>query len=183
MAASIQNPVKCEERSVIRFLHAKVECPEDSHRQIVSVYGNIMNRHNVTKWCRAFSEDRTDVHEEHRTGRPSVISDALLRRTEEAMQANTRLTLRKLHKIVPEVFITTLHECVTVTLGYHKLCARWVPKMLTEGNRKKRMGFAFDLVTRYAETGDEFLNHIVTAPDLAPNNLHLLLYLKRDLAR
>ncbi|GBM20449.1 hypothetical protein AVEN_5540-1 [Araneus ventricosus] len=94
MAVSIQNPAKCEVRSMIRFLHAKGECPADIHRQIVSVYGNIMNRQYVTKWCRAFSEGRTDGHEERRTGRSSMISDALLRRAEEAIQENRRLTLR-----------------------------------------------------------------------------------------
>ncbi|GBN66300.1 hypothetical protein AVEN_169592-1 [Araneus ventricosus] len=137
MAVSIQNPAKSEVRSVIRFLHAKGECPADIHRQIVSVYGNIMNRQNVTKLCRPFSEGRTDVHEKHSTGRPSVISDALLRKTEEVIQANRRLTLRELHKIIPEVPMTTLHERVTVTLGYHKLCARWVPRMLTEEHKRK----------------------------------------------
>ncbi|GBN24823.1 hypothetical protein AVEN_138733-1 [Araneus ventricosus] len=58
--------------------------------------------------------------------------------------------------------MTTFHECVTVTLGYHKLGVRWVSKMLTEEHKKKRMGFAIDFLTRYAETGDEFLNHIIT---------------------
>ncbi|GBM37217.1 hypothetical protein AVEN_119568-1, partial [Araneus ventricosus] len=114
-----------------------------------------------------FSEGRTDVHEEHVTGRPSVISDALLRNTEEAIQANRRLTLRELHKIISEVSISTLYECVAVTLGYHKLCARWVSKMLTDEHKKKRMGFAFDYLTRYAETGVELLNHIVTARALS----------------
>jgi hypothetical protein len=32
--------------------------------QIVAVYGDVMNWQNVTKWCREFSEARTDVHEE-----------------------------------------------------------------------------------------------------------------------
>ncbi|GBO11707.1 hypothetical protein AVEN_55594-1 [Araneus ventricosus] len=91
-----------------------------------------MNRQNATNWCCAFSEGRTDVHEEHRTGMPSVISDAHLRSTEEAIQANKRLTLRELPKIIPKVSMTTLYECVIVILGYHKSCARWVPKMLTE---------------------------------------------------
>ncbi|GFW60793.1 histone-lysine N-methyltransferase SETMAR [Trichonephila clavipes] len=54
MAATIQNPAKCEVRSVIRFLHGK---------------------------------GRTHVHDEQWTGRPSVISDALLQRTEEAIRA------------------------------------------------------------------------------------------------
>jgi len=53
-------------RSVIRFLNAKCERPAEIHKQIVVVYGNVMNRKNVTKWCREFSEGRTDVHDEVR---------------------------------------------------------------------------------------------------------------------
>ncbi|GBM39510.1 hypothetical protein AVEN_270696-1 [Araneus ventricosus] len=112
------------------------------------------------------AKGRTDVYEEHGTGRPSVISDALLRRREETIQANRRLTLRELHKIIPRVSMKTFHECVTVTSGYHKLCARWVPKMLTEEQKEKRMGFSLDFLTPYADTGDEFLNNIVTARSL-----------------
>ncbi|GFX33390.1 uncharacterized protein TNCV_812521 [Trichonephila clavipes] len=108
---------------------------------------------DVTK-CRHFSEGRTDVHDKQRTGRPSVISDALLQRTEEKIRANKRLKLKELHQIIPEVSMKTLYEVVTVKLGYRKLCARWVPKLLTEEHKKKRMGFALDFLTRYAEAGD-----------------------------
>jgi hypothetical protein len=64
MAAPIQSPAKCEEGSVIRFLNTKGERPVEIHKQIVAVYGKVMNRQNVTKWCREFSEGRTDVHDE-----------------------------------------------------------------------------------------------------------------------
>ena len=74
LAASIQSPAKCEVCSVIRFLNAKVERPEEIHKQTAVVYGKVMNRQNVTKWCREFSEGRTDVHEEQRSGRTSLIS-------------------------------------------------------------------------------------------------------------
>jgi hypothetical protein len=56
MAAPIQRPAKCEVLSLIRFLKAKGERPAEIHKQIVAVYGNVMNRRNVTKWCREFSE-------------------------------------------------------------------------------------------------------------------------------
>ena len=56
MAAQIQNPATCEVSSVVRFLNAKGERPAEIHKQIVAVYGNVMNRQNVTKWCREFSE-------------------------------------------------------------------------------------------------------------------------------
>ena len=82
MAAPIQSPVKCEVRSVIRFLNAKRERPVEIHKQIFAVYGNVMNQQNVTKWCREFSEGRTDVHNEQRSGRPSLISYGLLQGTE-----------------------------------------------------------------------------------------------------
>jgi len=56
MTAPIQSPAKCKVRSVIGFPNAKVERPAKIHKQIVVVYGNFMNRQNVTKWCREFSE-------------------------------------------------------------------------------------------------------------------------------
>jgi len=43
-AAPIQSPAKCEVRSVIRFLNTKGERPAEIHKQIVAVYGNVMNK-------------------------------------------------------------------------------------------------------------------------------------------
>jgi len=40
----------------------KSERPAEIHRQIVAVYGNVMNRQNVMKRCRGSSKGRTDVH-------------------------------------------------------------------------------------------------------------------------
>jgi hypothetical protein len=74
----IQSSAKCEVRSIIGFLNAKGEHPAEIHKRIVAVYGNVMNRQNVRKWCREFSEGMTDVHDEQRSGRPSLISDDLL---------------------------------------------------------------------------------------------------------
>ena len=78
LAASIQSHTKCEVRSVIRDLNAKCESPPEIHKQIVAVYGNVMNRQNVTKWCHEISVGRTYVYEEKRSGGPSLISDDLL---------------------------------------------------------------------------------------------------------
>jgi transposase len=101
MAVPIQSPAKCEVRSVIRFLNAKFERPAEIHKQIVAVYGNVMNRQNVTKWCREFSEGRTDVHDEQRSGRSSLISDDLLQETEGEIRANRHMMIRELHHIIP----------------------------------------------------------------------------------
>jgi len=128
MAAPIQSPAKCEVASVVRFLNAKSDRLAEIHKQIVAVYGNVMNRQYVTKWCLDFSEGRTDVHDEQRSGRPSLIPYDLLQEIEREIRANRRVLIRELHPIISEASKNTIHEAVTEKLGCRKLCARWVPK-------------------------------------------------------
>jgi hypothetical protein len=59
----------------------KVNEPAEIHKHIVAVDGD-MNRQNVTKWCHEFSEGRTDIYDEQRSVRPSLISDNLLQKIE-----------------------------------------------------------------------------------------------------
>jgi hypothetical protein len=91
MTAPIPSPAKGEVRSVIRFLNAKGERPAEIHKQIAVVYGDVMKRQNVTKWCCEFSEERTD-------GRPSLISEDLLQKIEVEIFC-TLIFLSQLHEL------------------------------------------------------------------------------------
>jgi len=93
---------------------------------------------------------RSDVHDEQRSGRPSLISYELLQEIEGEIFANRHVTIRELHRIILEVSKTTIHEAVTEELGYRKLCARWIPKMLTDDHNTKWMGSALKFLTCYA---------------------------------
>jgi hypothetical protein len=65
--------------SVIPFLNAKGETAAEIHRQLISVYDeDVMNGQNVAKWCCEFKAGRTDVHDDKRCGRPSVVTDCLI---------------------------------------------------------------------------------------------------------
>jgi hypothetical protein len=128
IVAPIQSPDKCEVRFVIRLLNAEI------HKQIVAVYGDLMNRQNVTEWFRELFEGRTEVQDEQRSGKSFLISDDLLEKNKVEILANRRETIRELHHIFPKVSKTTIHEAVTEKFGYRKLCARWVPKILTDNH-------------------------------------------------
>ena len=73
--------------------------------------------------------------------------------------------IRQLHHIIPEVSKTTIREAVTEKLGYRKLCAGWMPKMLTDNHKTKRMRSALKFLTHYAQEGDEFFDPIVTGDE------------------
>ena len=136
----------------------KSERPVEIHKQTVAVYGNVMNLQNVTKWCSEFCEGRTDVHDERRSSRPSLISYELLHEIEGDIRANRRVTIRELRHIVPEVSKTTIHEAVTENVGYRKLWTCLVPKILTDNHKTKRMDSALKFLTRYAQEGNELLD-------------------------
>jgi len=149
MTAPIRSPAKCGMRSAVRFLKAKIECPAEIHKQIVAVYGKVMDRQHVTKWCHGFSKGRTDVQDEKRSCRLYLISYDLLQEIEWEIRANRSMKTRELHHIIPEVCKATIHEAVTENLGNRKLRARWVPKMLTDDHITKRIGSALKFLTRY----------------------------------
>ncbi|GBO02914.1 hypothetical protein AVEN_269330-1 [Araneus ventricosus] len=78
MFKTIADPADCEVRSVIRFLNAKKVKPAEIHRQLVEIYGeNVMTDGVVRKWIRQFNDGRTSVHDEARSGQPSVVNDEL----------------------------------------------------------------------------------------------------------
>ncbi|GBL83933.1 hypothetical protein AVEN_100826-1 [Araneus ventricosus] len=132
MFKTISYPADCEVRSVIRFLNAKNVKPVEIHRQLVEIYGeNVMTDGMVRKWVRQFNDGRTNVHDEARSGLPSVVSDGLDAKVNERIRENSRFTIRMLCDVFPQISKTVLHEIVTNRLNYRKLCSRWVPKMLT----------------------------------------------------
>jgi hypothetical protein len=76
MSKQIENPAKCEVRAVIRYLSAQNVRPIEFYRQLIAVYGEgVTNESNVRKWCRMFNEGRANVHDEERSGRPSLITE------------------------------------------------------------------------------------------------------------
>jgi hypothetical protein len=58
-----------------------------------------------------------------------------------------------------------LYEIVTKKLGYHKFCARWVTKMLTDVHKTQRIASALTFLQRYHNEGDELLDKIVTGDE------------------
>ena len=104
MNAPISNPADCEVRGVIRFLQAENIRPSEIHRRLVAIYGeHVMNAASVRKWCTLFRNGRTDVHDAERSGRPSVITDALKQKVNRIIRENRHFTISEVYEKCPEV--------------------------------------------------------------------------------
>ncbi|PNF17138.1 hypothetical protein B7P43_G09076 [Cryptotermes secundus] len=50
-------------------------------------------------------------------------------------------------------------------LGFHKVCARWVSRMLTPQHKMQRMGLALQHLNRYHDEGHDMPARIVTGDE------------------
>jgi [histone H3]-lysine36 N-dimethyltransferase SETMAR len=166
MCAAIQNPANCEVRSVIKFLCAKGHKPIEIYRQLCEVYGNkAITEGGVRQWCIRFKDGRTNVHDEGKSGRPSIVTDELVENVNAKVRENRRFTITELSLCFPQISRTLLYEIVTDKPGYHKFCARWVPKLLTDQHKNQRMAASLALLDAYDKDGDSFLDRIVTGDE------------------
>ena len=85
-----------------------------------------MNVASVQKWCTMFRNWRTDVHDAERSGRPSVITNALKQKLNRIIRENRHFTISEVYEHCPEVSHTVVYETVTEHLQYRKICARWI---------------------------------------------------------
>ena len=116
MAETIENHADCEVRSVIRFLQAENVRPCDIHCRLVTIYcEDVINAASVRKWCIMFKNGRTDVHDEERSRRPSVITDTgtLKRKVDRIIRENRLFMINETPGQSQEVSNSTVHEIVT----------------------------------------------------------------------
>jgi hypothetical protein len=85
----------------------------------------------------------------------SSTSKALSRQACEQWNSRARGWLSKL----------TVHEIVHKQLVFRNVCARWVPKHLTELHETTRVGVYLQVLTQCRNKGVEFLSRIVTTDE------------------
>jgi hypothetical protein len=90
-------------------------------------------------------DGRTNVHDVKRSGRPSVVSDDLVQSVDQKSVKDGVSQFQNFPVNFNE-FHALLYEIITVRLGYHKFCARWILKMLTVAHKTQRMASAWPLL-------------------------------------
>ena len=107
---------------------------------------NVMTKCRVYQWCQLFKSGRTSLEDDDRVGRPQTSkSDNNAQRVDALVREDRRLKVREMASIL-ELSKTTVHRLVHDTLGYRKVSARWVPKMLTDAHKLQRLNVSQHLL-------------------------------------
>jgi len=118
MFKTTEGATDCEIQSVIRFMNARI-IPSEIHHQICQVNGDkAMSDGMVRKCVQMFNEGRENVHDEVRSGRPSLVNDDLVRRVNERVRDDRRFTISDLFLHFPQISRTLLYDILNS--GYHR---------------------------------------------------------------
>jgi len=109
----------------------------------VQVYGDsAMKKTAVYKWVKCFSEGRESVTEEERSGRPATSrTEENIAKVRPILRENRRQTVRSIAKQV-NIDRETVRKILTEDLHMRKVCAKMVPKELTE-EQSQRIVFSY----------------------------------------
>ncbi|KAJ4445410.1 hypothetical protein ANN_07215 [Periplaneta americana] len=155
MAALIPSHADCEIRSVIKFLNVQSIAPIEIHRQLCEVYGpDVLSKQMVRRWCRQFTGGRQNVHDEARSGRPSIVTDDLVEQVRQRIVENRRYTIRELSSHFPQISRSSLHEIVSKHL-FPKLCASTQNKKKRKPAKKRRAASESDMSSEASKEADE----------------------------
>jgi len=102
----------------------------------------------VRKWVRMFIEGRENVHNEARSGCPSLVNDDLVRKVNERVRDDRRFTVSDLSLHFPQISRTLLYDIVSSHLGrrqphsmrrvYKNLCSTMTSASIMAANMSKK---------------------------------------------
>jgi len=107
---------------------------------LVQVYGDsAVKKTAVYMWVKRFSEERESVTDEERSGRSATSrTEENIYKIRQILRENRRLTVRSIAEQV-NIDRETVRKILTEGLDMRKMCAKMVPKELTEEQMPRRV--------------------------------------------
>ena len=153
-----------KQRVVIEFLLSEGKTAQNI--RLKQVYGDSVIDHSIVKrWVKQINDGQEELAESDfcsrpRNGRPSSAhSPANIDQADALIKKNRRITINEL----AESLGVSAGSAVKImdTLGYSKVCKRWVPRQLTEAHKQSNLEACSELL-EYCHSDKTFLQQIVT---------------------
>ncbi|XP_062577987.1 protein GVQW3-like [Saccostrea cucullata] len=133
-------PERVEQRAVLKFCVDIGKTPTETHKFLKQSGKHCkVSRSLVFKWHKRFSDGRDSLHDDTREGRPSFRDcNAVKEEVRDVIDSDRRLTVREIAGKCG-ISKTTVHEILSGDLNMSRVCARWVPRILTTENLARRV--------------------------------------------
>ncbi|UYV84344.1 hypothetical protein LAZ67_X001901, partial [Cordylochernes scorpioides] len=137
----------------------------DAFRMLTVAYGEAtLDRSNVYRWYKMFSEGREDVNDEERAGRPSTsTTDEKINEVEKMILANRRITVREVAEDL-NISIGSCHSIFINDLVMRRVAAKFVTKLLNCDQKQHRMNIANEMLDS-VRADPKLLQRVITGDE------------------
>ncbi|XP_052266722.1 protein GVQW3-like [Dreissena polymorpha] len=150
-----------ELRTVIKFCHSLGYTQTKTFEEVKKSKQFNCSRSLVFKWHDRFRKGRESVEDDARSGRPALVKQTMTDKLRDLIKTNRRLTVPYIAEELG-IGISMVYRILTEDFKMRKVRARWVPKLLSDEERVKRVKCSEEFLRRYRKEGERFLDHIVT---------------------
>ena len=150
-----------EQQINLKFLVLLGKTPPEALKLLQEIYGDdTMSKTRLFEWHRRFKEGRDKVEDDHRSRRPSTSrTDENVARVRQKVRSDHRLAVRI---IADELGMNSerVWRIITEDLGMRKICTKMVPRLLSEGQKERRVQVCQDILEQL-ETEPNLLKRVV----------------------
>ena len=157
---------KTEYRAVIKFLVLEGQSSKQVEERLTSVYGQSSpSSSTIKRWVKEFQRGRESLEDDPRSGRPiTSTSPENIEKVHKLVIENRRISLYELEEATG-ISYGSIHNILHDELHMSKVCARWVPKMLSDDMKQSRVTISGAMLTRYNTNPDDFHFRVVTCDE------------------
>jgi histone-lysine N-methyltransferase SETMAR len=154
---------KIEYRAVIKFFVKEGLTLNVINSKSIKVYGDSSPSFStIKKWAAEFKCGRTGLEDDSREGRPkSATTPEIIEQVHDTVLDDRRMKVREIAETIgisKECVGYILHE----ELDIKKLCARWVPHLLTADQKRTCMKISEQCLERFNKNKTDFVRRIIT---------------------
>ena len=156
---------KMEQRINLKFLVKLGKGPTDCLKLLQEVYGEAtMSCARLFEWHKRFTSGREEVEDDPKSGRPSTTKTAdNIGKVNELVRSDRRLTVRMMAE-EQNINRESVRIILSEELGMRKMCAKMVPKLLSDDQKQHRVRVCEDTLEEIG-ADPHFLRHIITGDE------------------
>ena len=154
---------KVETRAVIRYLLLKEKSPTETHQKFTTIYKDKAPSYGIVKhWHRHFRCGRTSVESELIPGRlHSFADEGTIEKMEPLVMEDRMISVRQLAEEV-KISVGSVEKILHDHLQLRKVCARWIPRILSSFQKADRQQKCEYLLYLYYNNDELFVCHLIT---------------------
>ena len=152
--------VYCKIRAQLGFL------PTEIHADLQKVYGNgALKYATVCKWVHCFNDGRESIKNDPLVGRPvSVLTEKNVATVKMLIEEDACYTMQEIEEL-SGIHSSSVLKILREQLGLSKICACWVPHLLTGEQKQSRVRLASQVTEKYDKCDPRRLEEIVTCDE------------------